>query len=207
MCFAYLNETSNKVSTLDRSLMKAVKALTSADKGLYICNASKLYSNQDINATFSVNLTGNRKPIISTLDISYNVGVGIFEQINLTTVTNNSYYIARSDGYLNVQLHCIGAGGAGNWTDPNGNSDIAEHSAFHIYTDTEFGTTVLEHTAQLENVNSSESGSGSDMLYPYIFTEGYYTCTAEDENGNYQSITVGLFNNETGKYIMTTLYL
>lgn len=125
-------------------------------------------------------------------------------------VANGSYFIAGYDNYLNIELHCIGAKGEGMWINPSGSllmtSDIfatasgsgqGTNDIFAIASGQGLGTSVLAHRRMLDSglfdpdVTTNPFTNSSD--------EGYYTCIADDEDGNEHKISVGLFLHGRGK--------
>ena len=106
------------------------------------------------------------------------VGVGIYERTRDITVKNGTNFIADSNGILSLELHCIGAGGSGNWTDSQG-LEPTDGTLFDI-------------TEAYESTIMNVSGNLTRNL------EGYYTCDAEDEDEMVHSIRVALFLNEPG---------
>ena len=125
---------------------------------------------------------------------------------------NKTYYTADSSGHLNVELHCIGANGAGEWKNPDGMTP-SENVFFLDYF---LGSAVLAHTREsMEDISSADGGSasGSDLYFsgnnPFLDSrsvapfndsskEGFYRCIAIDEKGNKKVIYIGLFLNGRG---------
>ena len=107
--------------------------------------------------------------------------MGIYERItNNLIVINGSSFVANPSGNVSLELHCIGAGGSGNWTDSQG----------------------LKPTGSIFNI--SEAFQSTIMSVNGILSrdsEGYYTCSANYENGTMKSITVGIFLNKPGMYV------
>ena len=95
-------------------------------------------------------------------------------------VSNGSLFLANSTGNVALELHCIGAGGSGNWTDSQGLEPT--NSIFTI--SKAFQSTIMS----VNGILSRDS-------------EGYYTCSANYENGTVKSITVGIFLNKPGMYV------
>ena len=95
-------------------------------------------------------------------------------------VSNGSLFLANSTGNVSLELHCIGAGGSGNWTDSQG----------------------LKPTGSIFNI--SEAFQSTIMSVNGILSrdlEGYYTCSAEDEKEMVTSFRVGIFLNKPGMYV------
>ena len=108
--------------------------------------------------------------------------MGVYERSSNRIVGNGSSFVASSTGNIALELHCIGAGGSGNWTDSQGLEPT--NSIFDIRE--AFQSTIM-----------SVNGNLSRDL------EGYYTCSAEDENEMVTSIRVGIFLNTPGIYVLS----
>lgn len=108
--------------------------------------------------------------------------MGVYERSSNRIVSDGSSFVASSTGDVALELHCIGAGGSGNWTDYQG----------------------LEPTDSIFNI--SEAFQSTIMSVNGILSrdlEGYYTCSAEDENEMVASIRVGIFLNTPGIYVLS----
>ena len=108
--------------------------------------------------------------------------MGVYERSSNRIVSDGSSFVASSTGDVALELHCIGAGGSGNWTDYQG----------------------LEPTDSIFNI--SEAFQSTIMSVNGILSrdlEGYYTCSAEDENEMVTSIRVGIFLNTPGTYVLS----
>lgn len=112
------------------------------------------------------------------------IGTGVFEQNRLRTVADYDYFIASApNNLLNIDLHCIGANGAGYWRTPDGGG---------------FSNLVTMQS------DDSQSEILSDNGVTFADQEGYYECIAKNEYDTEETIHVGLFN--AGKCVSYFIY-
>ena len=192
-CFPFFNKDSATVSTLDRP---RVKALTAIDNGNYTCNGG-LNSLEIIVEGMIIIIIINKYDVIISL-----VGIGVFDEISLSPVMNNSYFLSDENGLINAELHCIGATSSGTWLMPD-YSSVDDQSSLMV--DIQYGSAILSQILiQIGDSSASGSGSGDggssagSTDVSNSFVEGYYKCIAQDEDGYYDVIEVGLFYYDTG---------
>ena len=140
------------------------------------------------------------------------LGVGVFNGVSLSTAKNNSYFTADDLGYLNIELHCIGAMGEGEWLAPNGSVIDFSNNVFNVE-DLHGSAILVQKNVTVVEIDGSgvgsAVGSGSGLesstiplsLLPFNDSslEGYYQCIAPDENQNDEAVRIGFFLNGRGK--------